>query len=209
MAQAAALLMMGGMTACDPAVGAPDGALADESALSVDGAASPPVTVVDSIHPIEEEIRRFKVALGDSATSLQGGAASRDELVEGFLAALSTRDTASLNDAHLTQAEFIDLYFPHTAYMRPPYQMDPAFIWFQMVNQTSQGITRALNRFGGAPLSAGGYQCGREFDEGPNRLYDLCTVRIGSGADTLDLRLFGMIIERDGHFKFVTYGNSL
>ena len=171
---------------------------------------SPAPAVVDSILPIEEEVRRFREGVGEEATLLVGGASSRDELVADFITALQAADTATIVAGALTPAEFIDLYFPHTVYMRPPYQMDPAYIWFQMQNQGSRGLSRALNRYGGRDFTYDGYACPDEPAlEGPNRVWEKCVVRVVGGAAAAELRLFGPIIERDGRYKFVMYGNGL
>jgi hypothetical protein len=45
--------------------------------------------------------------------------------------------------------------------------------------------------------------------EGPNRIWERCTVRVDSaGGETIEMRLFGSILERDGVFKFVSYTND-
>lgn len=71
---------------------------------------------IDSVFPIEEEVRRFRAALSDSATELSGGAASADALILEFMAALESRDVETLSRLAITPAEFIDLYYPHTRF---------------------------------------------------------------------------------------------
>lgn len=166
-------------------------------------------TVVDSVHPIEEEIRRFARTAGEPATRLEGGAATREELVASFVAALEEADTAALAGSLITRSEFIHLYFPHSVYTKPPYQLDPAIVWFQMMNHTSRGITRTLKRFAGRPLRYLGHDCpAPPLVEGPNRIWEHCTVRLGPPGEEASLRLFGPILERDGRLKFVTYGGG-
>jgi hypothetical protein len=167
-------------------------------------------TVVDSVLPIEEEIWRFESTAGEPAARLSGGAATRDELVSGFVAALEQADTAALGRDLLDRSEFIHLYFPHTIYTRPPYQMDPAIIWFQMANNTSRGVARALRSLAGMPLHYRGYDCrGEPEEEGPNSVWERCVVTIAPDGEEIMVRLFGPILERDGRYKFVTYGNDL
>ena len=165
--------------------------------------------VIDSIFPIEEEIRRFAETVDREPAALSGGANSRDGLVENFIQALERSDTAALAAAIIDRAEFIHLYFPHTVYTRPPYELDPAIVWFQMMNNSSRGMTRAHQRFAGRDLGYRGYRCGPETAEGPNRIWDRCVVRIAPEGEPMELRLFGLIVERDGEYKFVTYGNDL
>ncbi|MEX2570005.1 MAG: hypothetical protein WD737_01800 [Gemmatimonadota bacterium] len=183
-------------------------ARASEGMADAEGA---PTGVVDSIFPIQEEIRRFKLTVDGDAERLTGGAESREALVSGFVSALERLDTAALARGVIDRAEFIDLYFPGTVYVEPPYEMDPAIIWFQMTNNSSRGITRAFRRLGGRSLAYGGHSCASSPRvEGHNRIWERCVVRIApDGGEEIELRLFGLILERDGRFKFVTYGNEL
>ncbi len=166
--------------------------------------------VVDSVRPIEEEIRRFQATVEREATELDGGATSRDALVERFAGALEEPDTAALADMVLDRAEFIHLYYPHTVYTGPPYELSPAVVWFQTTNHSSRGITRAFRRYAGQPLGYRGYECAEApVVEGPNRIWSECRVRIAPEGEQFEVRLFGLIVEREGRFKFVGYGNEL
>jgi hypothetical protein len=165
---------------------------------------------VDSVFPIEEEIRRFRATVAEEASSLSGGAESREALVRGYVDALERADTAALRQLALTRAEFAYLYYPHTRYARRPYQMSPALVWFQMENYAGRGLSRALNRHGGEPLGYTGHRCEQEATEGPNRIWSACAIeraRPDGSAETL--LLLGRIVERDGHFKFVSLANRL
>jgi hypothetical protein len=168
------------------------------------------VSHVDSIFPIEEEVRRFRAALPDSATTLTGGSTSRHELIARFIAALETRDTASLRRMVLTAAEFAYLYYPHTQFTAHPYEMSPQLVWFQLENYGSKGLNRALDRFGGRYLNVQGYDCESVVVQGPNRLSGGCVVQVMEDSGSArPVSLFGVILERDGLFKFISYGNSL
>lgn len=165
---------------------------------------------VDSVFPAEEELRRFIAALPDSADQLTGGASSRDGLVERFIAELEAGDRDALATLAITPAEFAWLYYPHSRFSSPPYELSPALVWFQLENYGSRGLNRALERYGGRPLGVSGYTCDAAEEQGPNRVWSGCTVRLGSAAgDTGSVSLFGAILERDGSFKFVSYGNRL
>jgi hypothetical protein len=168
------------------------------------------VAVVDSLLPMEEEIRRFRESLGRGASELEGGRDSREALVHAFVTALETADTAALASLHIGGAEFIDLYFPHTVYTAPPYEMSAGLIWFQMMSHTSRGLARALQRYGERPLGYRGHACAPEATlEGPNTVWERCVVTIAPDGEDIQVRLFGLILEREGEFKFVTYGNGL
>lgn len=168
-------------------------------------------TIVDSIHSIEEELRRFRSTLeGEPPAALSGGAPSRDALVERFISALEAADTAAFRDLLLTRAEFAWLYYPHTRFTAPPYELAPALLWFQMENGTSRGFHRMMQRMAGRPAYAQGYSCpDRPVEEGPNRTWERCVVLLRPpGGEPLDFRLFGSILEHGGVFKFVSYTNG-
>lgn len=169
-----------------------------------------PPAYVDSVFPIEEEVRRFRAQLGGaSAAGLQGGAASRDELVARFMAALEARDVAALGPLVITPVEFIDLYYPHTRFTSRPYELSPQLVWFQLENYGSKGLSRAVDRFGGRPLGFRGHSCETEETEGPNRISGGCSVEIEDEGGRRRVSLFGQVLERDGVFKFISYGNRL
>ncbi|MGH7459492.1 MAG: hypothetical protein ACREMA_00505 [Longimicrobiales bacterium] len=167
--------------------------------------------VVDSIFPVVEEIRRFKFQVGGPfPTELEHAAESRDQLVLGFIAALETRDTTTMRSLAVTSREFIELYYPHSPYARPPYKQSPALLWFLMQQNSQKGFSRALDRYGGTPAGFRGIDCQPEpRSQERNRLWD-CAVRWTPGPGKPDrMKLFGTIIEREGRFKFLTYANDL
>jgi hypothetical protein len=200
---AAALLV--GAAACQ--ADAPAGE--DETPVEVP-AAAPVGGVVDSIRPIAEEIRRFQAEFGPDPGPLTG-LHSRDALVARFVEVVEKADTAGLIALPLTAAEFGYLYYPYTRYTAPPYELAPNLLWFQTQNSQSRSATRLLRRFAGAPLGYLGYRCEPEpRSEGPNRVWEECRVLLRAEAgDTVPLRLFGTVLERDGAFRFVSLTNDL
>jgi hypothetical protein len=193
-------------------VGCAERDAADEAGAQIEasGAQPPPGDVVDSIFPIEEEIRRFREGLPE-VTKLTGGAMSRDELVERFLAAVERADSAALAPLLLTRAEFGYLYYPHTIYTRDPYELSPALLWFQMQNLSNDSLTQIFLALAGHPLHATGYRCETEPEiEGPNRVWSDCRVTLDpTDSQPKTVRLFGSIMERDGVFKLVSYAAEM
>lgn len=169
-------------------------------------------TYIDSIFPIEEEIRRFRAAIGAPVTALSGGAESRDALVANFRQALEAEDRAALTSLVLSVEEFAYLYYQHTKYTAKPYEMAPGLVWFQLDSYGERGLDRAIARFGGtALLGDGGYRCPEATEPlGESVLWGGCVVEIldGSGG-TAEMTLFGEIMELGGVFKFVSYGNGI
>lgn len=182
------------------------------AACAPDAPAAPSVaetsapTVVDSIFPPEEAMRRFRAGLHE-VDSLSGGATSRDELVHRFVRAVETQDTAELRTLLINRAEFAYLYFPTSRFARPPLRTDPALLWFQMQMNSEKGIVRLLRRHGGADAGFRGHTCeNAPVVEGENRLWERCTVRLADGGED---RWFGTVIERGGRYKMVGYANGL
>ncbi len=167
-------------------------------------------THVDSIFPIEESLLRFRAQSGPEPMGLSGGAPSLDALIAGFGLSLATRDTAALLDLLMTRDEFGWLYYPHTRYTQRPYELAPDVLWLQIENGASRGLGRLLDRLAGKSLGSPTYSCGTvPAVEGPNRIWEGCTVRIDPAEeDGPEMRLFGSILERDGIFKFVSYTND-
>lgn len=166
--------------------------------------------VVDSALPREEALRRFREKL-PQVDSLVDGTKSRDELVAAYLRALAASDTAALQRMAVTPAEFAWLYYPTTPMGKPPYDLEPGLMWFLHTQRGDRGLTKALQLYGGRPMSLIEYDCGTEAShEGENIVYGPCTVRLRTqDRDTLAVRLFNQILERDGRFKFLSYGNRL
>jgi hypothetical protein len=184
----------------------------EEPATSQVPAEEPAPVHVDSVFPLEEEIRRFKAARnGAAASELQTASDSRDALVARFMKALERRDTADLRAMVLNAAEYIDLYYPTSVYTRPPYKQSPELNWFLMQEDSEKGIKRALDRYGGLPANFQGYECPREPRvEGANRFWEACTIRWSPAPDVPSpIRIFGSIMEREERFKFVSYANDL
>ena len=65
--------------------------------------------------------------------------------------------------------------------------------------------------YGGRGLQLLSYECGKEGSrEGDNTITGPCVMRVrGKRGRTISLRLFSQIIERGGHYKFLSYANKL
>jgi len=194
------LLLTLALAACDQ--GMADGVGSSE-ARPYDG-------VIDSIFPIEEEIRRFREGMAE-VSELRSGHSSREALVDGFLAALTAADTVGVLGLALTREEFAWLYYPHTMYTSPPYELSPALVWFQQQNRSSVGLQRLLRRYAGQPLHTTGFNCpdeGEAFGEG--RIWHGCRVtgQLPTG-ESVSEQLFGSILEVGGRYKFVSWSNEL
>ena len=170
-----------------------------------------PGYVVDSIFPVEEELRRFRAQLGgDSATKLSGASASREELVRRFVRALAANDTNDLKAMAFHGREFADLYYPESPYARPPYHQPPALAWSMIQNPSTSGLTKLIHNLGGKPMTYVGHKCDpKVLHEGRNTRYAGCLITVVEGkGPPVNRRYFGSIVERDGKYKFLSYTNQ-
>lgn len=166
-------------------------------------------TVVDSILPIEEEIRRFRREVPEAPTGLSGGAPTRDSLVRRWVRAVERADTATIGVMLMTPAEFITLYYPDSKFTRPPYRQSPRLLWFLMTNASSQGAGRVLQRHGGQPFGFVSYACGDRAEAiGAVRVWSNCLIRREADGVPSEMRFFGGIVEHRGQFKFLTYASD-
>ena len=173
-------------------------------------AATPSAGVVDSAIPREEALRRFRNGLQPLDT-LTGGAESRDALVRQFVTALEQGDTSALGRLVMTRQEFAWIYYPENPQGLPPYDLSPDLLWFMLENRGTIGLAHLVRERMGSRLSYVRYQCDSlPSVEGENRVWGPCTVarRQGDGKLVME-RLFGLILERRGRFKFVNYANKL
>ena len=167
--------------------------------------------VVDSAVPRDEALRRFRAGLPEPDGLDAAAAPSRDALVRAFVGAVEAGDTARLRSLALTRAEFGWLYYPTTPQGLPPYDLSPSLLWFLTDGGTAKGVRRLLDERGGQPLAYAGYRCDPGSSrEGANTVWGPCLVRrVQAPGDTVEVRLFGLILERAGRFKFVSLANKL
>lgn len=165
---------------------------------------------VDSVVPHDVALARFRTGL-DTVDALAGGLPSRDALVRRYVHALQARDTAALVALSLTAQEFAWIYYPTNAQGLPPYDLSPQLMWFLLQENSRKGLLRSLQERGGRSLGFLGYRCDSlPSREGRNTLWGPCTIRrLQAPGDTVEERLFGLILERGGRFKFVGFANKL
>jgi hypothetical protein len=169
--------------------------------------ANAPTGLVDSVRSLEEDLRRFRADIPAAPDRFSGGATSRERLVRRFVDALARSDTTALQRMALTQAEFAYLTYPSSPYTRPPYRQSPEIVWLLLRAEHDKGLERLVRRLGGQKLDYLGHRCDPEpLREGANRLWRGCRARVKVGAEAPhDRRLFGVIVERQGQFKFASY----
>jgi hypothetical protein len=165
--------------------------------------------VVDSVVPIAVALARFRERLPEPA-GLAGDASSRDALIRRLIAALEASDTAAAAALTITPAEFAWLYYPTAREALPPYELSPALMWFMLEGRSRDGLLAALREFGGRPFGYRGHTCGAPRTEGANRIWGYCRVRhVLPDGRSAQVSLFGLMLEREGRYKFVSLANKL
>lgn len=168
-----------------------------------------PGYVVDSIFPIEEQLRRFRLDVS-RVHALAGGASSRDALVALTVRAIQRGDSTSLASLAVTQAEFAWLIFPSSPRVAGPTRQAPQVVWYLLTRDSERGRRRLLQRLGAGGMRFERYRCGeRATTEGTNHFWNDCLVerRDEQGAFVRQ-RLFGSIVERGGQFKLLSFAND-
>ena len=170
-----------------------------------------PGYVIDSLLPVEEEIRRFQATIPVRPTTFSNAAHSRSQLVTQFVRALEHNDTTALRRLVVDRGEFAYLVYPTSPNVTPPYRQSPDLVWLLRSASTDKAVRRLFGRFGGKPLGYAGFACPGAVDrQGTNALWSDCVVkRVTSETDVVRLHMFGAIIGREGQFKFLSLTNGL
>src|SRR5262245_21319716 len=139
-----------------------------------------PGYIIDSVLPVEEELKRFRAAIGgEPVTAFKGTSASREELVRRIVRDVAAQDSADLRTLTLTPREFADLAYPSAPYTHPPYRQPPGLVWMQIATPSRSGFKRLIERRGGAAFRYVDHTCKATPErQGVNTLWTECTVRL-------------------------------
>jgi hypothetical protein len=131
--------------------------------------------------------------------------------VTRFVRALEQNDTTALRRLVVDRGEFGYLVYPTSPNVAPPYRQSPDLVWLFRSASTDKAVTRLFGRFGGRPLGYTGFACPGTADrQGANTLWSDCVVnRVTAHNDSVELRMFGAIVGREGQFKFLSLTNGL
>lgn len=165
--------------------------------------------VVDSAVARDSALRDFREGLAP-IDSLAGGATSLPVLMRAFVRAVEDRDTAALERLTLSRREFAWIYYPTNPQAAPPYDLSPSLYWFLLEGRSRKGLAHLLTDRAGRPLHYAGVRCDSTVSrEGENTVRGPCAVLRVLNGDTIAERMFGLVIERRGQWKFVSYANKL
>jgi hypothetical protein len=172
---------------------------------------APPVSAGEGGAPysIDSALKVFRVGL-DSLADLESAEPSIDAAFQRFTRMIEQSDTAAMRSMAMTRREFAWLYYPTSAFARKPTLQEPGIVWFLHLQNSQKGASRLMDRYAGRPLRIVSNDCKPPARfEGDNRLWFDCVQRIMEGSDTVPMRLFGGIYERNGRFKIFSYSNDL
>jgi hypothetical protein len=218
----AAVAILFAIAACDSAAGAsraPTLSEAQRDSIRADSIASArqdsinraqPGYVIDSVLPVEEEMRRFREKVGGSAAPAFAHASpSRDALVRRIVADVANSDSVDLFRTLVSPREFVDLIYPSSPYTRPPLRQSPEISWMLIANPSTSGFKRLVGRLGGTRYELAGYTCEQTERQGDNQFWNKCTLRLTDAeGNTSAQRWFGSIVERGGKFKVMSFTNQ-
>jgi hypothetical protein len=165
------------------------------------------LTGVDSILPAETALARFLSGVV-RPDGLSGGSPSMGNLVDRFSDALEHQDSLSLMTMAVTRAEYGYFYYPSSLYVRDPYELPPDVAWLLSSQENSKAMRRLLQRLGGKGVTLHSASCAKAELQGGNVVHSDCSVLVGTGSRSENVRLFRSIIERDGAMKFLSYAGD-
>lgn len=163
-----------------------------------------PSAAIDSVLSPQESMARLVSGLANPE-ALSGGAPEADSLIKRLLAALGSRDANALRNLMVNRAEYGYLYYPTSEYAKEPYDLPASTAWTLSSQGSAKGAGRLLDRLGGRQLSWRSHECGKTSVEGRNRIHSQClTTFADEDGETVTIRLFQSIIEREGTLKFLS-----
>jgi hypothetical protein len=158
---------------------------------------------------LDSALKLFRRDL-EPLSELEHADTSLEASVARLFRSVEHHDTSTLRDIVMSRREFAYLYYPTSAYSRPPMKQEPGLVWFLHLQHSEKGVTRLVNRYGGTSLVWRNHCAAPPKAEGDNRLWFDCVQRIieSGGRDTTVVRLFGGVYERNGRFKIFSFSND-
>lgn len=168
-----------------------------------------PGYVVDSILPLDEQLRRFRVTFPE-VTTLDSDARSREAIVRQIVAAVEAGDNAKLAALAVTPAEYAWLVYPTSEHASGPMAQAPQLAWYLLSISSDVGQKRLIERMGSRALHVRGHSCAtRPIRQGANEVWHDCVlIRRNEQGQEIRQRLFGALIEREGRWKVLSFAND-
>jgi len=160
---------------------------------------------VDSILPLEEDLRRLRQGMAEPA-ALGGAAPSLEALVARFLAAVEARDRAALEAMTLSREEFAWFYYPGHPHAQPPTRLGSGTMLMMIRENSDKGLNTILGKLGGHSIPVRGRECAEPAVQGGNTIIYPCRFTLEGFLG--QVRLFGEILVRPEGYKFVSLANT-
>ena len=135
------------------------------------------------------------------------GARSPEELGRAVVDALNSQDQEALHRLRVNRREYTETLWPAFPGSDPKLNFTPEFAWGNMNRKCIVGVEKWVRRYGGNNLTFIGIRFDRPTEpyEGFQLLRGtLLTVRSPKG-DQVDLRILGSVVQRDAHYKLLSY----
>ncbi len=161
---------------------------------------------VDSILPLEEDLRRLRQGLVEPA-GLTDAAATLDELVARLGDAVAAGDRTALDRMTISLEEFAWFYYPEQPQAQPPTRLGSGLMWMMIRENSDKGRNAAIQKLGGRPLAIESRECAAPAKRGGTTIVYPCRFWIGGFSGPV--RLFGEVLVRPEGFKFVSLANTL
>lgn len=131
---------------------------------------------------------------------------SKDAAVQAFLGALAARDRAALESMVITETEFKKYIWPELPSSAPDVGMPVDYVWGDTAQKNQGYLAQLLADHGGQryELIAVSF-AGETTDYGRFRVHRKTTLDLKGPKGAQTLKLFGSMIESDGHWKIYSF----
>lgn len=141
-------------------------------------------------------------ACGRAPVALSPAFQSKDATVEAFLAALASRDRATLEAITLNEREFRRGIWPALPASEPNVGMPPDYVWADTAQKNAGYLSQLLSEHGGIPYTlVVATFAGETSDYGAFRVHRKTVLDVRGPAGPVTLRLFGSMVESGGRWK--------
>jgi hypothetical protein len=141
--------------------------------------------------------------------NLEAAASSPEELVRGFLAALSHDDLDQVRRLAVTEEEFATYIWPELPAAAPDRNLTVQFVWNNMNVRSQSNLRHLMDALGGQRLELEELRfTGKTTEYATYRIHrnSELVVRDRTGKISIG-RLFGSVLELDGQFKILSFNN--
>jgi len=131
---------------------------------------------------------------------------SKDAAVEAFLHALTARDRATLSAMAVSETEFLKYIWPALPASRPEVGMPADRAWADQAQRNAAYLSQTLGEHGGRRYTLLAASFGAPATSyGAFTVHPKTTLDVRTDNGTLEVRLFGSMIESGGRWKIYSF----